>query len=470
MTVDSRNLRRPHAALSACVRSRLFRLLLGSAAVLAHANASKLPAQQVVNDSVRMAHAADSARIVQALGRLRSGARVDNPEVVVARANLEVAGARAAASGLANPASLSAGLSEAPGRNIDQGNLRLEIGRDFLTGPRRRAERSVAQIEVQSAELELALALRRVDAELLRNAVFAVANRNIAERLRAEDELLAGAEEGVRSRFGIGEARYTDVLRLRTERLRVQSERSTVIAAGRSSAADLAGIMGPGITRASLSAVIDTLSMSTLAEVWKTFVPPSPPLDSLLSLTGDAQRRALDYARATAARDLTAAARKTQLSAFAGIQRIGQANNGPTLGPSLGVTVSLPFTAAKSNKLNATAESLAIAAANTAQRVGSSSTRAALEAAMERFESARSRLETFDATLLQGARDERTSALAAFRTGEMSLIDLLDFERAIARAEIERLHALMDAVDAWADLVGGESPPSTHTSIAPNGR
>ena len=46
----------------------------------------------------------------------------------------------------------------------------------------------------------------------------------------------------------------------------------------------------------------------------------------------------------------------------------------------------------------------------------------------------------------------REAALASFRTGELSLIELLDFERALARAETERLRSLLDAADALADL------------------
>jgi outer membrane protein TolC len=63
-----------------------------------------------------------------------------------------------------------------------------------------------------------------------------------------------------------------------------------------------------------------------------------------------------------------------------------------------------------------------------------------------------------DAALLRGAREERESALAAYRTGSVSLLELLDFERALARAEIERVHALLEAVDAWADLMGAPGP------------
>ncbi|HCT57123.1 MAG TPA: hypothetical protein DGD08_07905, partial [Gemmatimonas aurantiaca] len=90
--------------------------------------------------------------------------------------------------------------------------------------------------------------------------------------------------------------------------------------------------------------------------------------------------------------------------------------------------------------------------------------------ARERYSAARERLDAFDAALLRGARDERESALAAYRTGSLSLLELLDFERALSRAEIERIRALVDAADAWADLLGADERSDSHVSSPSNGR
>jgi outer membrane protein TolC len=35
----------------------------------------------------------------------------------------------------------------------------------------------------------------------------------------------------------------------------------------------------------------------------------------------------------------------------------------------------------------------------------------------------------------------------------LTLLELLDFERSLARAEIDRLRAYSDAVEAWANLI-----------------
>ncbi|MBP6772156.1 MAG: TolC family protein [Gemmatimonadaceae bacterium] len=411
---------------------------------------------QPATDSVRFGLALDSARVRGALERLRTSAVANSPALRAARANVELATARAAAAGAIAPAFFSAGLSEAPASNLDQGNLRFEVGRDLMTGRRRQAERRLADIDVQEAAVEVSLAERRVDGLILRDVLGAAGARRIALRLAAEDALLAGAEEGVRGRFGVGQARYVDVLRVRTERLRVQADRSATIAEARASRANLAAVLIGSEAITTLDAAIDTIAGDGLDQAWRSVLPALPSLDSLIAQSDVARMAEVGAARTAAARALLLAAQRPQLSAYAGIQRIGQANNGPTLGPSFGVTVSMPFTAARSNRLALAAATQSSATARIARDASLSETRGRLDAARERYLAARERLETFDAALLRGARDERESALAAYRTGSLSLIELLDFERALSRAEIERNRALIDAADAWADLLGAD--------------
>jgi outer membrane protein TolC len=425
----------------------------------------------------------DSLAPARVLARLQEAAVAASPALAAGRASVDAARARARASGFAAPLSLSGGVSEAPNGNIDQGNLRLEVGRELFTGPRLRAERAVAAVDVQAAEASLAAAERRVRAAVLREAVRAAGAQLVARRLASEDALLAGGEEGVRARFAVGEARYVDVLRLRTERLRVQSERAAALAEARAAVATLGGVLGategPRAPAGALAAALDTLAAPGLAEAWRHVLPADAATDSLIAgfvaASGDVQLAAAAVARAEAERALAAAARRPQVEAFGGVQRIGQANNGPTLGPSLGVTVSLPFTAGQANRLGAAASEQAVAAAGAARAATQVAVRARVQAAAERYAAARERLAVFDAALLRGARDERESALASYRTGGLSLLELVDFERALARAEIDRVRALTDAVDAWADLtVGGATddptPSSATTGDSPSGR
>jgi outer membrane protein TolC len=267
--------------------------------------------------------------------------------------------------------------------------------------------------------------------------------------------VLLGADEGVRGRFSVGQARYVDVLRVRTERLRVQTERSSALAESRAARAVLLAPLRADSARRQVQAVIDSLTADP-GDAWRALLPVALPLDSLIALTEAVQLGGVDAERARRERELVLAEQRAQVNAYAGIQRIGQANDGPTLGPSFGVSVSLPFTAARGNRLALGAADQRIVTATASSEAARAEARARAEAGLERYTAARARLETFDAALLRGAREERESALAAYRTGSLTLLELLDFERALARAEIERIHALVDAADAWADLMGAE--------------
>lgn len=413
---------------------------------------------QSMADSLRARATLDSVRVSRALDGLRAAARLQSPALRAARSGVELATARAAASGLRTAATLSAGLSEAPARTLDQGNLRLEIGRDLFTGARRQAERTLADVDVRAATIDVSLEERRLDGIVLRDVVLAAGARRIARRLAAEDQLLAGAEDGVRGRFGVAQARYVDVLRVRTERLRVQTERSVIIADARGARARLVAVLVGSEALPTLDAVIDTVADIGLGDAWRGLLPTLPSLDSLLAQSDAARMADVVAARTEASRALVLVEQRRQVNAYTGIQRIGQANNGPTFGPSFGVTMSLPFTAAQRNRLTAAAAAQSVTTARLARDAALSEARGRLDAARERYSAARERLETFDAALLRGARDERESALQAYRTGSLSLLELLDFERALSRAEIERTRALIDAADAWADLQGANEP------------
>jgi cobalt-zinc-cadmium efflux system outer membrane protein len=125
-----------------------------------------------------------------------------------------------------------------------------------------------------------------------------------------------------------------------------------------------------------------------------------------------------------------------------------------SFGPLLGASITLPFTAGRANRARTAAGELESRAAEAEREAERADVTAALRAALARYEAARERVMAFDTALLQGARDEREGALGTFRTGEMSLVEFLDFERALARAEIERLQARADVAEAYADLIG----------------
>lgn len=388
-------------------------------------------------------------------GALREAVLRSNPEVAARRTAVRAAGARARAAGFAAPAVLSGEAEEIPGADPGQASVRLEVEKELLSRGRRDAARALAAAEVRAASAELASAERRVAARAARALTQAAGWSAIARRLGAEDSLLVSAEAALRARFSVGDARYVDVLRLRTERLRVQSERAEAAAEARAGRVALEAILGPGPTpeQAALleAALVEAASRAPAA------LPPPPDMDSLLARSGAVLLAEAAVERARAGRQLLLAEQRPRLAAAVGVQRFPSDEGGSTLGPTLGASVSLPFTARRGNAAAAQAAGVDVAAAEAERAAVAAAVRAELVVARERYESARTRLAVYDAALLRGAREEREAALASFRTGDLSLIELLDFERALARAETERLRGVLDAADALADLLAAGS-------------
>ena len=395
---------------------------------------------------------------------LFAAVRRSSPELAARRAEVQAAAARLRATGFAAPASLSASAEEIPGgADLTRANLRLGLEREFLSGGRREAARALAAADVGAAEAALQLAEQRLDAEAWRAVQRVAGGIRIARRLAAEDSLLTAAETALRARFSVGEARYVDVLRLRTERLHIQADRAealTGVAVGRRALQTLLGTVGAdSLAERLIATAPDPFDSDTL---------PSPPsLDTLLARSGAARLADAAVERARAARALVAAEQRPRLTAELGIQRF-QGENGARVGPTVGGSLSLPGTARRANRAGLAAADAQVAAAEAA----SASTRAAiggaLLAARDRYEAARVRLALFDAVLLRGARQEREAALAAYGSGDLSLLELIDFERSLSRAEIARVRARTDAADALADLFSAAAAAAGDAGVSHN--
>ena len=384
------------------------------------------------------------------------------PAVEAAKADVERARARQVAAGASPSWFVSAGASEVPEADFGKGNIRLEVGRDILTGGRRAADRAAAAADLERSIGALDGAIRRADAVLIRAGSRALGWELIRRRRVAQDSLLTSAEVALRARFGVGEARYLDVLRLRTERLRATSALATAQAEARGGEAALLVLAGDAAARRRLQAAMTDAHASP--GTLEGPLPHIPDPDSLAATSPALVLAKADVRRAEAGRARELAERRMEGSAFAGIQRIGQAGDGSAVGPTLGITLSLPFlTGGTTRRVRAAAESSVRASAARAAAV-EADVSARLTAAVARFAGARERVAVYDAALLRGARTEREVALAGYRAGTLSLLELLDFERALVDAEIGRLESLLSAADAWADLLdaqAGESSTST---------
>jgi outer membrane protein TolC len=385
--------------------------------------------------------------------QLRERILRSNPSLLAARAAVQAAEARVGATGFAAPLALAAEIEEVPdGINVPgAGSVRVDVEREFVSGGRRRAARSLAATDVAAARAAVAGVERRLlaDSELALSR--AAGWSGIASRLAAEDSLITGAEEGLRARFAVGEARYVDVLRLRTERLRIQTERAEALAEARAGRRGLEALAGM-VDTVGVGRLVDDAITARAATPLAALGPP-PRADSLLIGAPAVLQAEAALERARAARALLVAEQRPRVSASAGLQRFGGEGEGHSVGVALGGSVTLPGTARRANTATLAAADARIAAAVAERDAAVSSVRAFLLAATERYESARVRLTVFDAALLRGARDEREAALAGYRTGDLSLVELIDFERSLARAETERIRALLDAGTALRDLL-----------------
>ena len=376
-----------------------------------------------------------------------------NPELAAVRVRLAAAGRRRDGAGAPPPLALSGEVEDVPdGWDVTGATLRLEGGRELLTGGRAAAARALAAAEVSRVEAELEVARQRLAGEAYRTAWRVLGSQAMTRRLSTQDSLLAEAEQALTARFALGGARYVDVLRVRTERLRVRNDVASAVASHRASRALLLGLVGPdsGAEADRILASMDADSMASTAP------PPAPPLDSLISASGVLRvaemRRGIRDAELTVARAST----RSRVGVSAGVQRaIGERTSG--FGPVLVVSATLPFTSSRSNQSVLAAAELELASEGEAVASVRTRIRAALVAALDRYDAALARLQAYDDALLQGARAERESAVAAFRSGELSLLELLDFEQALTRAETDRLRARMDAADAYANLIAAGS-------------
>ena len=387
--------------------------------------------------------------------RLRRMVLASNAELSAHRAAVEAARARARAAGAATPATITLDVDEVPGANFaDAQSAGTSVSWDLFTGGRRSLRRAVAERETDEAVLLLRLAERRVLARSDQLLIRLVGTLAIGERLAAEDSLLSAAEEALQARFAVGEARYVDVIRLRTERLRVQSDLAgavTEVGSHRRSLVAMASVELP----ARVEALLDTAVASERVDPFRRPLVVARDLDSLVARSAPALLAAAGVERATAARRLAGAERRPLVGASLGLRRFAAEAGAFDIGPSIAFSIALPFTAPNGAGGQVEAAARRLDAAHATRQAELARARAELGAARDRYETARRRLAVYDAAALQGARDEREAALAAYRSGGLSLLELLDFERALSRAEITRLQTLTEAADAFAVLQGG---------------
>ena len=400
------------------------------------------------------------------LRRLRGLVNESNPTLRILRANLAAADARARAAGYSPAMVAELEIEDVPG-GLDlpaAGSIRLDVWKQVPNAARRSAQRAAGQIERETAELGMTAGARWIEARLSHAILRGAGEALVARRLAAEDSLLAEAEESLREKLAVGGARYLDVLRLRTERLRIQSELHTAATAARIARQQLVAMATSAEVELSTEGIVD----SALAESMRADPADAPPqalgFDSLIAAASTVWRADLNARGATVAADLIRANQRPDIAAGLGFQRFAGESGGHQVGPTIGVSVSLPFTARRGNQLALEAAELEVAAAAAAHNGAIAHARATMSIRAERFEALRQQLARYDTTLLIGASEERETALSAYRNGTITLLDFLDFERALRHAEVEVLRLRISAAAALVELYSGVFAPASDDS------
>lgn len=362
---------------------------------------------------------------------------VRHPELVTAELRVRAAEARVrSARTLRAPASLFFEAEELALDHIGSANIVAGLEHEFTRRPQRAGQVAVAAAEAATAAAALEGVRLRLASRLTRAFLEAVVYERIARRLAQEDTLLERAEAALNARFAVGQARYVDVIRLRTERLRVQADVIDAQTEVSRAQLQLRALAGRAVSATQMTAV--TLRLPG--------VPSN--VDSLIAASPALKIAAADQERAGAALRLAVAERTRRVTGNVGVQRFTH-EAGSAIGPAIGFSFTLPSTNRATVQAAVAAAQIDTAAGAAHTRATAALLRAEITAALRQIDVTARRIAGVDQQLINAAREEREAALTAYTTGELTLVELLDFERSLSRAEVQLLQSYDAAIEAW---------------------
>lgn len=385
----------------------------------------------------------DAAQARQAIARLLGLVR--NGSAIGDAALADVRAADADAAAVVLPATIGFGISaeEVPGgTRIDQaGSLTASAEWAVWRGRSASAARTAASARAAMFPPWRTLILDSETARAIEQVAIFSGARLRRARLEAESGLLELIEPLLIQRLSAGSATYLEVLRLRTARLQIAAEMSRESATATAARSTLLASLRDDLVRDSVQHILDHLPDSALLlhlATDDTALPAGNPTPLVDAITAGA------IAAAAARRAIRSPSLETSL----GVQRFAD-DDGWSVGPSLGVRFNVPAPFG-GGRLLADAAAADIAAVRARLDLATIRSAAVERIARGEVTAARERLELLSRAVLDGAPEEREAALTALRSGRISLIELLDFERALSRAAMERIDAMVDAAAALA--------------------
>jgi cobalt-zinc-cadmium efflux system outer membrane protein len=315
-----------------------------------------------------------------------------------------------------------------------------EVTQLIEVGGKRGARKGIAEAAIGLQEAMGGVTGLQLTREVARAYLEALRQRERQRTLTAQAADLAEIVRVMDRRVALGTTAESDLLKLRTEQARAGLEllRSDVLA--RRALAELAA-------RLNLDPSIDALELPA--------VPPPPAVDLALALgrrpdivlaqrTVDAARRNLRFEEAR---------RVPDPAVNGGWKRTTGLNTAQ-------FTVSMPIPLFNHNNLPRALAEGEVRAAEQGLVAAERRARGELVAARETAERLAARARDSRATLLEPARGAREAARAAYRTGALDVLRLVDAERAATDAALVATDLDLDAVAAAIDarLAAGEEP------------
>ena len=365
--------------------------------------------------------------------------RAADREIDAARARLSQAGAFEAPS-----LSYEAGKRGTPVSN-EEHETAVRLSQELGTPGGRGRAKAVARAEVAIAEADresIALRLRGDVTRAYRRLQTDALTLNTLESLR---RTVTDLEKMVNSRLRTGRGRYLDVLRARSERVRIENDAVEARRALRESQRTLNTLMARGSDEPLEAA--DSLS----------YVPFTDSLESILpaALTDRPRLRAarFEVARGESQLGLARNGLLPSASVSAGFDRVPGSDR-PGLGGE--VSLSLPFAPWSDRRARIREARASRGGAQARLEAAERAVDLALRNAFDAAQTADRQVQQFDRVLLADASDAIRTATQNYQAGQIDGLELFESLRTFRSIELEYIRALLNYELALTDLAVAE--------------
>ena len=349
-----------------------------------------------------------------------------------------------------------AGALDAPNLSYDVGKrgtpvsseereAAVRLSQDFGAPGSRGRAKDVARTDVGIAEASRESFALKLRGDVTRAYRRLQADALITRTLESLRKTAVDLEQMVGTRLRTGGARYLDVLRARSERVRIENDVVETERALREDRRALNVLMARAPDEPLLTA--DTLAYVPLADSLELV------LRHALATRPRLQAARLEVERGSAQVALTRNARLPSTSLSAGLDRV-PGSDSPGFGGE--ISISLPFLpwtdrGSRINEAQA-AEGSAQARLEAAERDVDSALRNAFESAR----SAERQVQQFDRVLLADASDAIRTAIQNYQAGQIDGLELFETLRTFRSIELEHIRALLNYELALTDLAVAE--------------